>query len=567
MSTKQNKLRITPLGGIGEIGRNVTMLELGEDMILIDCGSIFPSDDMLGIDLVIPDLSYVVKNRANLRGILFTHGHEDHIGAIPYALQQLGGVLPLYGTELTLAFVENKLKEHKLLPEAELNVVSPGDVVTLGGFEIEFIHVNHSMHGAVALAIKTSVGTVLHTGDFKIDYTPVDGSVTDLGRIAYYGRKGVLALMMESTNVEHPGYTMSERKVGETLHNTFTQAKGRIIISMFASNIHRIQMVVDAARAFGRKVCFNGRSMITNTTIASELGILHIPNGTLIDLDDIDDYPDDKILIFSTGSQGEPLSALSRMAFSEHRKVEIRPTDTVVISASSIPGNEVSISRVIDQLFRKGANVIYSALADVHVSGHAKQEELKLIHTLVRPKFFIPIHGEYRHLHTHRQLAITLGMDEEHALMPVEGQTLLFSKEKVTPGDLVPSGAVLVDGLGIGDVGNVVLRDRRLLSQDGLLVAAVGIDEKKRRLLSRPDIVTRGFVYVKENEELMHLACDTVEKTVKEALENPYYDTGEIRNLIREDLKRLLYTKTKRSPMILPVITTLEEEDEFGKYL
>ena len=554
MSSK-GKLKIIPLGGVEEIGKNIYVIEYGDDIVVVDCGSIFPKEDMLGIDLVIPDVTYLQKNREKIRGFLITHGHEDHIGAIPYVIKQLGGVVPIYATRLTMALIELKLKEHKLSGSADLRVILPGDTEHIGNFDVDFIKMSHSIAGAVALAIKCSVGTVVCSGDFKVDYTPVDGEIMDFQKLADLGKKGVLAMLMESTNVEREGYTMSEKKVGETFNSLFPRAAGRIIIAMFASNIHRIQQVVESAQRFGRKVCLTGRSMINVATVAVELGELHIPDEMLIDVDDLDRYPDDEIVILTTGSQGEQMSGLTRMAFSEHRKLDIKASDMVVISANPIPGNELSVSRVIDQLLRKGADVIYESLAEVHVSGHACREELKLMHALIKPKYFIPIHGEYRMLSLHKQLAMSMGMEEENIIIPRLGDVIEVSKNSARVAAAVPAGAVLVDGLGIGDVGNVVLRDRRHLAQDGLLTVVVGLSREDNKLISGPDIVTRGFVYVRENEELMDQARDVVIESVNDCLyEDRHADWGDIKGRIRDDLREFLYQKTKRSPMILPII-------------
>ena len=475
MATKKKnrgpKLRIIPLGGLGEIGKNMTVYEYEDDIIVVDIGSIFPAEDMPGVDLVIPDITYLIKNKDRIRGYAITHGHEDHIGASPYVLRDVPA--PVYGTRLTLALVENKLKEFRLTGVCPLNVIKPGDTVQMGVFQVEFIKVSHSIAGACALAIHTPVGTIVHTGDFKVDYTPIDDEPTDLGRFAELGKQGVLALLADSTNVERPGYTMSERSIGKTFDNLFAQADGRIIIAMFASNVHRIQMVVDAAVRYGRKVCLVGRSMVNVSKVAMQLGDLKIPEGRLLSTDDLDRYDDSEIVVITTGSQGEPMSGLSRMAFSEHRKLEIKPTDMVIISATPIPGNEKSVSRVINQLVRTGANVIYEALADVHVSGHACQEELKLIHVLTKPKFFIPVHGEDRHLHFHARLAESLGMPEGNIHISEIGEMIEIGPASLSVAGTVPSGSVLIDGLGVGDVGAVVLRDRKHLSEDGLLIVVM----------------------------------------------------------------------------------------------
>ena len=554
MSPK-GKLKIIPLGGVEEIGKNIYVIEYADDIVVVDCGSIFPKEDMLGIDLVIPDVTYLQRNRERIRGILVTHGHEDHIGAIPYVVKQLGGVVPIYGTRLTLALIELKLKEHRAMQNVALHTVKPGSSEKIGGFDVDFIKMSHSIAGAVAMAIKCPVGTVVVTGDFKVDFTPVDGERMDFQKLAELGKRGVLALLMDSTNVERPGFTMSEKKVGETFNSFFPRAEGRIIIAMFASNVHRIQQVVDSAQHYGRKVCLTGRSMLNVSSVAMQLGELHIPPEVMISIDDLDRYPDEEIVVITTGSQGEQMSGLTRMAFSEHRKLDIKPSDMVIISANPIPGNELSVSRVIDQLLRKGANVIYESLAEVHVSGHARQEELKLMHALIKPKFFIPVHGEYRMLSIHKKLAMSMGMPEDHVLIPRLGDVIEVSRNACKVAGAVPAGAVLVDGLGIGDVGNVVLRDRKHLSQDGLMTVVVGLSKEENKLVSGPDIVTRGFVYVRENEELMVQAREVVKKCVTASLkENRVPDWGVIKGRIRDDLREFLYQKTKRSPMILPII-------------
>ena len=551
---KHPRLRIIPLGGLGEIGKNMTVYEYDNDIIVVDLGSIFPSDDMPGVDLVIPDTTYLEKNASRLRGYFITHGHEDHIGASPYILPQIPA--PVYGTRLTLALIEHKLKEHRV-NNIQMNVIRPGDVVEAGAFRVEFIHVSHSITGAVALAIHTPVGTVVHTGDFKIDYTPIDDHKIDLGRFAELGNKGVLAMLADSTNIERPGYTMSERKVGETFVKYFQQADGRIIIAMFASNIHRIQQVVDAAVRFNRKVCMIGRSMVNVSKVAMQLGELTIPEGRLISADDLDRYDDNEIVVITTGSQGETMSGLARMAFAEHKKLTIRNTDMVIISATPITGNEKSVSRVINQLYRTGANVIYEALAEVHVSGHACQEELKLIHTLVHPQFFIPVHGEYRHLYHHANLAKTLGMDDEHVHISQNGEVIELTGSAMDVAGTVPSGEVLIDGLGIGDVGNVVLRDRKHLSQDGLLIVVLAVDHETGAVVSGPDIISRGFVYVRESDDLFEGARAAVSQALKAYPTIVSGDWNSVKSSIREALQRYVYSTLKRSPMILPIISEI----------
>ena len=547
----KNRLRIIPLGGLGEIGKNMTAFEYGDDIIVVDVGSIFPREDMPGVDLVIPDISYLTMNRGRVRGYLITHGHEDHIGAAPYVLREVPA--PVYATRLTAALIEGKLKEHKLLGSVEMNVIAPHDTVTMGVFRVEFLKVSHSIAGACALAIHTPVGVVVHTGDFKVDFTPIDGQLMDLGRFAALGNEGVLALMADSTNVERPGYTMSERKVGETFNNLFDHARGRIIIAMFASNVHRIQMVADAAYRRGRRLCLVGRSMVNVARISMQLGELRVPDGWLVGADDLDRYSDEQLVVLTTGSQGEPMSGLSRMAFSEHKKLEIRPTDMVIISATPIPGNEKSVSRVINQLVRTGADVIYEALAEVHVSGHARQEELKLIHALTKPKFFIPVHGEYRHLYHHANLAISMGMPPENVMIPDTGTVIELTPDEMRATETVPSGAVLIDGLGIGDVGEAVLRDRKHLAEDGLIIVVIGLDHETGALASGPDIVSRGFVYVKENEDIMDGARATVQRVLETRLDQ-VNSTGALKDAIREALSRYIYDTIRRNPMILTII-------------
>jgi len=544
-------LKIITLGGVYEIGKNMTVLEYGNDIILIDCGMTFPEDEMLGVDLVIPDITYLTRNKNRIRGIVVTHGHEDHIGALPYVLREIN--VPVYGTKLTIGLLENKLKEYNI-QNAKLNRIKPGGKIKLGCFTVEFIRTSHSIADAVALAIYTPVGTIIHTGDFKIDYTPIDGQVIDLARFAQLGEKGVLALLADSTNVERPGYTMSERTVGETFEDIFGTAQGRIIVATFASNIHRIQQIIDAAVKFDRKVAISGRSMINVVSVALELGYLNVPKNTLIDLDRINDYPANKITVITTGTQGEPMSALSRMAASMHRQLEITPGDMVIISANPIPGNEKLVSKVINQLFEKGAEVIYEALADVHVSGHACQEELKLIHTLVKPKFFIPVHGEYRHLKRHAQLAESLGMPKENIFIPKIGSILALTKNSCKFAGSVPAGRILVDGLGVGDVGNIVLRDRKHLAQDGLMVVVVTISGDTGEMIAGPDIISRGFVYVRESEELMNEARQLVKSILEECEEKNITDWATLKSNIKNGLRSLLYEKTKRNPMILPII-------------
>ena len=552
MKNEKAKVRIIPLGGINEIGKNITVIEYKEDIIVIDCGLKFPDEDMFGIDLVIPDISYLLKNKDKIRGIFLTHGHEDHIGALPYVLRQLN--VPVYGTKLTLGIVETKLKEHGLLSSTELIRVKPRDVIKLNSVSVEFIKTNHSIADSVAIAIHTPLGVVLHTGDFKIDYTPIDGEPMDFGRFAEIGKRGVLAMMADSTNVEKPGYTMSEKVVGESFARLFSKAKGRIIIATFASNVHRIQQIIDAARLYDRKVAVSGRSMENIVTVATELGYLEFEKDILVSIDQINKYPNEKVVIITTGSQGEPMSALTRMANSEHRKVNIVEGDTVIISATPIPGNEKLVSRVINQLFQKGAEVIYKSLAEIHVSGHACQEELKLMHSLVRPKFFIPVHGEYRHLKQHGELAVSLGLPEENVLIPENGGVIEVNRNSIRKNGTVSAGQVFVDGLGVGDVGNIVLRDRKHLSQDGILTVVVTLSKENNSIIAGPDIISRGFVYVRESEGLMDEAKEIVKDVLRECEESNITDWASLKSKVRDELRSYLYEKTKRKPMILPII-------------
>lgn len=548
------KLRIIPLGGVDEIGKNMTVFEYDRDIIVVDCGSMFPKDDMLGIDLVIPDASYLVANKERVRGYVFTHGHEDHIGAVPYVVSQVPA--PLYGSRLTLALIENKLREHHV-SGVPLNTVEARQVIQLGCFTVRFIKVNHSIPGAFALAITCPIGTVVCSGDFKVDYTPIDGEVTDLTTLAAIGSKGVLALLCESTNIERPGYTMSERKVADTFYEQINNARGRVIIAMFSSNVFRLQQVVDCAVHYHRKVCFVGRSMVNVTAVAMELGELRIPDGSLIDIDDLDKYRDDELVVLTTGSQGEPMSGLTRMAFSEHRKLQIKQSDKIIISASPIPGNEVFVSRVINQLYRCGAEVIYDAMAEVHVSGHACQEEIKLMHTLVKPKYLIPVHGEYRMLWQHGELAESMGMPRQNIILPEIGQVIELGASGVSIAGEVPTGTVLVDGLGIGDVGNVVLRDRKHLSQDGLIIVAMAFDRTNCMLVSGPDVISRGFVYVRENEDIIEGIRNTVRNIIASYGRIEGSGWPSIKNRIKDELHRYIYDKIKRNPMILPIIVDL----------
>ncbi len=552
MKNEKAKVKIIPLGGVNEIGKNLTAIEYKNDIVVIDCGLKFPDEDMFGIDLVIPDITYLIKNKEKVSGIFLTHGHEDHIGALPYVLKQLN--VPVYGTKLTLGIVETKLKEHGLLSSTELVRVKPRDVIRLNSVSVEFIKTNHSIADSVAIAVHTPLGVVLHTGDFKVDYTPIDGEPMDFARFAELGKKGVLAMMADSTNVEKAGYTNSEKIVGESLTRIFGKTKGRIIIATFASNIHRIQQIIDAASVYGRKVAVSGRSMENIMNVAIELGYIEVDKDTLVSIDQINKYNNDQVVIITTGSQGEPMSALSRMAASEHRKVNIVEGDTIIISATPIPGNEKLVSKVINQLFKKGAEVIYGSQENIHVSGHACQEELKLMQTLVKPKHFIPVHGEYRHLQQHGELAIKLGLDSKNVVIPDVGDIIEVTRSGIKKNGSVISGQVFVDGLGVGDVGNIVLRDRKHLSQDGILTVVVTLSKENKTIVAGPDIISRGFVYVRESESLMDEARDIVRNTLLDCEEKNISDWATLKSNVRDELRSYLYEKTKRKPMILPII-------------
>lgn len=552
MRKEKDKVKIIPLGGLGEIGKNLTVIEYKDEIIVIDCGLKFPDEEMLGIDIVIPDITYLKKNIDKIKGIFLTHGHEDHIGALPYVLKEIN--VPVYGTKLTLGIVESKLREHNLNNVVKLKCVKAGDVIKLDSMSVEFIRTSHSIADSTALAIHTPVGIIFHTGDFKVDYTPIDGSVIDFARLAELGKKGVLLMLADSTNVERPGYTMSERTVGKTFQKFFSRAKSRIIVATFASNIHRIQQVITAAEKYDRKVAISGRSMENIMEVATNLGYIDIKKNTLINIDNINRYPGNRIVIITTGSQGEPMSALSRMAASEHKKVNIIPGDTIIISASPIPGNEKLIAGVINQLFKKGADVIYQAMADVHVSGHACQEELKLIHTIVKPKFFMPVHGEYRHLKQHADLAMNLGMPSNNVVIADNGDVIEVSRDSIRKNGTVVSGQIFVDGLGVGDVGNIVLRDRRHLSQDGILTVVIIIEKQTGTVIAGPDIISRGFVYVRESEDLMEEAKELVRGVLNECEEKHITEWASIKSNVKEVLRSFLYEKTKRKPMILPII-------------
>lgn len=553
----RDRLKIIPLGGLEEVGKNMTVFEYGNEMILVDCGVAFPEDEMLGVDLVIPDFTYLTKNKEKLKAMVITHGHEDHIGSIPYVLKEIN--VPIYATRLTLGLIKNKLEEHKLVRSTSMKCVKAGDVITLGNFKIEFIRVNHSIADSVALAITTPVGTVVHTGDFKIDYTPIDGKLIDLARFAELGKKGVLALMSDSTNSERPGYTMSESSVGKVFDGIFADCKKRIIVATFASNIHRVQQVVNSAMKNNRKVAICGRSMENVMNVAIELGYLDIPEGVLIDIDEIDNYAPERLTLITTGSQGEEMSGLSRMASGTHRKVTITNQDLVIISATPIPGNEKLVSNVIDDLFKIGAEVIYHTLKDIHVSGHACQEEQKLILSLVKPKYFIPVHGEFRHLQAHGETAIKVGVDPSNVIMLANGKVLELDKNFCKVTGTVPAGQILVDGLGVGDVGNIVLRDRQHLSQDGLIIVVIAMDNKTGKVMAGPDVISRGFVYVRESEDLMVGMRKEILKDIEKIQESGIKDWSTIKNTIRDTVHDFVFSKTRRNPMIIPIISEINE--------
>lgn len=553
MAKKQTgKVRVMMLGGLNEIGKNLAVIEYENDMIVIDCGLAFPDEDMLGVDLVIPDFTYLEKNADRIRGILITHGHEDHIGGLPYLLKLIN--VPVYGTRLTLGILENKLAEHRLLGERDLVTVEAGTVLKLGAFKCEFIRANHSIADACMIAIRTPIGTILHTGDFKLDVSPIGGQMMDLTRIGEYGREGILLLMCESTNVDHPGFTPSERKVGYALDQIFmTNTDRRVIIATFSSNVHRVQQIINSSVKFGRKVAITGRSMINVVGAAVRLGYMEVPEHTLIDINDIGKYPQEMVTIITTGSQGEPMSALYRMAFSDHSQVELTPNDLVVLSSHAIPGNEKLVSRIINELYKKGVSV-YHDEAVVHVSGHACQEELKLIHALTKPKFFMPIHGEYHHLMQHKELAEFMGMDPKNIFVCDIGQVLELEHDSCKKNGTVTSGRMLVDGYGVGDVGNIVLRDRRHLAQDGLIVVVATVDIDEATIVSGPDIISRGFVYVRESEELMDTVREMVRDVLCDTLDSGVTEWTQMKTAVKDTLSKYLYSKTKRKPMILPVI-------------
>ena len=547
-------MHICPLGGLGEVGKNITLYECQGDMILVDCGLVFPDADMFGVDLVIPDFTYVLENKDRIKGLFITHGHEDHIGSLPYLLKKFN--VPIYAARLTIGLIKNKLEEHGLASSAVFHEIRPRQKVKLGCFTVEPIHVNHSIPDALAFAIECPAGVVIHTGDFKVDYTPLSGdAVTDLSTIAEYGRKGVLALLSDSTNAERPGFTATEQKVAAGVRNLFARARNkRIIIATFASNIYRVQQIIDLAVEDGRKVAFSGRSMVNNTAMAQELGYMHIPEGTLISVDELNQYPPEQVVLITTGSQGEPLSALSRMASCSHRQVRVGPGDFIIISANPIPGNEKSVTKIVNGLLLLGAEVIYESMYDVHVSGHACQEEQKLMLTLTKPKYFLPVHGEYKQLKKHALTAASLGIPTSNILIAENGSNVILSQDEMKLGEPVTAGAVMVDGLGVGDVGNVVLRDRKHLSEDGLVIIVATVDSKTGKVLAGPDLVSRGFVYVRENESLMDGAQSIVENALDRCVDEHVRDWNSVKTRVREALSSYIYRRTKRSPMILPIL-------------
>jgi ribonuclease J len=548
----QEKLQIIPLGGIGEIGKNMFVIRYKDEIIVIDCGLAFPGDEMLGIDVVIPDITYLVENKDKILAIVLTHGHEDHIGALPYVLQQIN--VPVYGTKLTLGLVQGKLREHHILADCELNMINPEEKLELGSFKLDFFRTNHSIPDSIGIAIKTPVGTVVHTGDFKFDQTPVSADPTDYYKLAKIGDKGVLVALSDSTNAERPGYTLSEKEVGASIMEIFRTAKQRIILATFASNVHRIQQVIDAACHYKRKVAVVGRSMVNVVAIAQELGYLNVREGTLVDVDDLNAMPPEKACIITTGSQGEPMSALTRISMAEHRKVEIRHGDTVIIAATPIPGNEKLVSRTIDNLFKRGAHVIYERVSGIHVSGHASQEELKLMLNLLKPKYLIPIHGEYRHLIHHRKVAEKVGIPEDNVFIAENGQILEFTPNTGRMVGTVTAGRVLVDGLGVGDVGSIVLRDRKLLSQDGILIVVLGISRASGEIVSGPEIYSRGFVYVRESEDFLEEARAHVARSLEKCSNGKKQEWSVLKNAVRDSLSRFIWEKMHRRPMILPII-------------
>ena len=548
----KKKIKVIPLGGLGEVGKNITVIEYGEEIIVVDCGMTFPDSEMYGIDVVIPDVTYLVNNKDRVKGFFITHGHEDHIGAIPYILKQINA--PIYATNLTIGLIQNKLEEHKMLDIVELNVVKPGDTIALEKLKVEFIRTNHSIADSCALAIHTPLGIVVHTGDIKVDFTPVDGKVIDLQRLAKIGKQGVLLLMADSTNACHPGYTMSEKTVGETLDNLFSKGTGRIIVATFASNIHRLQQIINSSIKYGRKIAFSGRSMEKISEVAIKLGYLDMPEGLLIDLKDLKLYNSNQITIVTTGSQGEPMSALTRMASSTHKNIQIEKDDMIIISANPIPGNEKAVSKVINELTQKGANVIYKSIEEIHVSGHACEQELKLLQSILKPKYFMPVHGEYKHLRKHILIAEEVGLEKEKSFILENGDVLSLNRKSACISGKVQAGNILVDGIGIGDVGNIVLRDRKNLSKDGIINIIVAIEKESRSIVSGPDIVTRGFIYVRESEELVNQIKEISYDSIQSSIDKNIFEWSEIKNNIRNDVGSFIYSKTKRKPIIVPII-------------
>ena len=557
MRTKKSKVKLIPLGGLGEIGKNITAIEYENEIIVIDCGLSFPDNEMYGIDLVIPDISYLLENREKVKGIFITHGHEDHIGALPYILKEIN--VPVYATKFTLSLIESKLIEFNMVSSCSLNEITLKEPIKTEHFACEFIRTCHSIADSCSLAITTPQGVIFHTGDFKIDYTPVDGEVIDLQRISEIGKRRVLLLMADSTNATREGFTISETIIGQNLTRLFRNAKGRVIVATFSSNVHRVQQVINSSITYGRKVAFSGRSMEKISQIAMDLGYLKVPKNTIIKLDDIHKYPDNKVTIITTGSQGEPMSALARIASGNHKKIALKEKDYIIISASPIPGNTKLITKLIDVLISKGAEVIYDAMEEVHVSGHACREELKLIHSLIKPKYFVPVHGEYRHLKEHAELAKSLGMDEKNIFLLDNGDVLELTGKKAVKTKSVHTGTVYVDGSGVGDVGNIVLRDRKVLSQDGILTTVLAIDKEAKEIISGPDIISRGFVYVKDSNDLLNEATDLIKREVEYCLDNDILDWYSIKSKIKSSLGQFLYTKTKRKPMIIPVIVEKEQ--------
>jgi len=551
----KSKVKVIPLGGLGEIGKNLTVFEYEEEIVIIDCGMSFPDEELPGIDLVLTDITYLLRNKDKIKGFFITHGHEDHIGGLHYVLKQIN--VPIYATKLTLGLIESKLQEHNILSDCTLNMVKPGDIIETDNFNIEFIRTNHSIADSVSIALHTPIGVIVHTGDFKIDFTPIDGEIIDLQRYAQLGKKGVLLLLADSTNATREGYTMSEKTVGETLDNLFAKADGRVIVATFASSVHRVQQIANASIKNGRKIAFSGRSMEKISEVAISLGYLFIPEEMIIDLNDIKKYPNNKITIITTGSQGEPMAALTRIASGNHRSIQLEKGDMVIISSTPIPGNKKAVSSVIDDLTEKGAKVIYEAIEDIHVSGHACEQELRLIHALLKPKFFIPVHGEYMHLLSHSKIAENMGMDKSNIFILEIGDVLEFSRNKAQMVKKVPSGRVLIDGLGIGDIGNVVLRDRKNLAKDGIITVVIAINRESRGIISGPDIITRGFVYVRDSEELIREIRKIVSKSVDRCLDNDVTQWSEIKSTIRREVDTYVYTKMKRKPMVLPVITEI----------